>query len=230
MDIAEQAQREGVRDLRQSGLIKVRSGVDDTRRSDLGHERVANEIKQRRGSSVLEGTMATAAVAAKKRIKDFVFEWEGKDKNGKNVRGEMRAGGEAMVSASLRRQGVLVTKVKKRRMSGGKAIKQKDIAIFTRQLVDDDARRRAADPVVRHRRPRQHQPEDDAAAHRHPHRRRDRHQPVGGVPQAPAATSTPCTATWSRPAKPAVSWKRCSIAWPSTRKRRWRSRTRSSRP
>jgi type IV pilus assembly protein PilB len=26
MDIAEQAQREGVRDLRQSGLIKVRNG------------------------------------------------------------------------------------------------------------------------------------------------------------------------------------------------------------
>ena len=77
--------------------------------------------------------MATA-VAAKGRIKDIVFEWEGKDKNGKPVRGEMRAGGEAMVSASLRRQGVMVNKVKKRRMSGGKSIKQKDIAVFTRQL------------------------------------------------------------------------------------------------
>jgi type IV pilus assembly protein PilC len=76
--------------------------------------------------------MATALAA--KRIKDIIFEWEGKDKNGKAVRGEMRAGGEAMVSASLRRQGVMVNKVKKRRMSGGKAIKQKDIAIFTRQL------------------------------------------------------------------------------------------------
>ena len=77
--------------------------------------------------------MATA-LAAKQRIRDLVFEWEGKDKNGKSVRGEMRAGGEAMVSASLRRQGVMVNKVKKRRMSGGKSIKQKDIAIFTRQL------------------------------------------------------------------------------------------------
>ncbi|MDQ2928845.1 MAG: type II secretion system F family protein [Caldimonas sp.] len=77
--------------------------------------------------------MATA-LAAKQRIKELVFEWEGKDKNGKAVRGEMRAGGEAMVSASLRRQGVMVNKVKKRRTSGGKAIKQKDIAIFTRQL------------------------------------------------------------------------------------------------
>jgi type IV pilus assembly protein PilC len=77
--------------------------------------------------------MATAA--AVKDIKDFVFEWEGKDKNGKIVRGEVRSAGEAQVSAQLRRQGVLVTKVKKRRMRGGSSIKQKDIAIFTRQLA-----------------------------------------------------------------------------------------------
>ena len=76
--------------------------------------------------------MATAKSAD---TKDAVFEWEGKDRNGKVVRGEIRAGGEAMVSATLRRQGILVNKVKKRRVSGGKAIKQKDIAIFTRQLA-----------------------------------------------------------------------------------------------
>ncbi len=76
--------------------------------------------------------MATAA--AVKGIKELVFEWEGKDKSGKTVRGEMRAGGEAQVGASLRRQGILINKVKKRRTSGGKAIKQKDIAVFTRQL------------------------------------------------------------------------------------------------
>ena len=77
--------------------------------------------------------MATSALT--KSIKDFVFEWEGKDRNGKVVRGEIRAGGEAMVSATLRRQGILVNKVKKRRTSGGKSIKQKDIAVFTRQLA-----------------------------------------------------------------------------------------------
>jgi len=77
--------------------------------------------------------MATSALT--KSVKDFVFEWEGKDRNGKVVRGEIRAGGEAMVSATLRRQGILVNKVKKRRTSGGKAIKQKDIAVFTRQLA-----------------------------------------------------------------------------------------------
>ncbi len=77
--------------------------------------------------------MATAAAA--KNTREMLFDWEGKDKNGKLVRGEMRAGGEAMLNASLRRQGILVTKVKKRRLSGGKAIKQKDIAVFTRQLA-----------------------------------------------------------------------------------------------
>ena len=76
--------------------------------------------------------MATALAA--KNIKELVFEWEGKDKNGKIVRGEIRSGGEAMVSASLRRQGIMVTRVKKRRTSGGRSIKQKDIAVFTRQL------------------------------------------------------------------------------------------------
>lgn len=75
------------------------------------------------------------ATAAAKGVKDFVYEWEGKDRNGKIVKGELRAGGEAMVSATLRRQGILVNKVKKRRSSGGTAIKQKDIAVFTRQLA-----------------------------------------------------------------------------------------------
>jgi type IV pilus assembly protein PilC len=78
--------------------------------------------------------MATATAAARSP-KEVIFEWEGKDKNGKIVRGEIRAGGESVVSASLRRQGILVNKIKKRRTSGGKAIKQKDIAIFTRQLA-----------------------------------------------------------------------------------------------
>ncbi|MCA0324124.1 MAG: type II secretion system F family protein [Proteobacteria bacterium] len=77
--------------------------------------------------------MATRVAA--KGIKDFVFEWEGKDRNGKVVRGEMRAGGETQVQATLRRQGVLMTKAKKRRTRSGKRIKPRDIAIFTRQLA-----------------------------------------------------------------------------------------------
>jgi type IV pilus assembly protein PilC len=75
------------------------------------------------------------ATAASRDIKEFVFEWEGKDRHGKQVRGETRAAGENQVQASLRRQGVFPTKIKKRRMRGGKSIKPKDIAIFTRQLA-----------------------------------------------------------------------------------------------
>jgi type IV pilus assembly protein PilC len=78
--------------------------------------------------------MATAA-STRSPLKEFIFEWEGKDRNGKQARGEMRAAGSNQVEASLRRQGVLLTKVKKRRMRSGKAIKPKDIAIFTRQLA-----------------------------------------------------------------------------------------------
>jgi len=75
------------------------------------------------------------AAAKKETSKDAVFEWEGKDRNGKQVRGEIRAAGENQVKASLRRQGVIPTKIKKRRMSAGKSIKPKDLAIFTRQLA-----------------------------------------------------------------------------------------------
>jgi type IV pilus assembly protein PilC len=71
----------------------------------------------------------------KSTVKEHVFEWEGKDRNGKQARGEIRAGGENQVQAALRRQGVTPSKIKKRRMSAGKAIKPKDMAIFTRQLA-----------------------------------------------------------------------------------------------
>lgn len=82
--------------------------------------------------NLLQHTMATEKTKAPKEL---VYEWEGKDRNGKQVRGEMRAGGENQVQAALRRQGVMPTKIKKRRTSGGKAIKPKDMAIFTRQLA-----------------------------------------------------------------------------------------------
>jgi type IV pilus assembly protein PilC len=86
-------------------------------------------------ASASSSTTATGSRSSKTSAKEHIFEWEGKDKNGKIVRGEIRAGGEAVVSASLRRQGVLVSKIKKRRLSGGRSVKQRDIAIFTRQLA-----------------------------------------------------------------------------------------------
>jgi type IV pilus assembly protein PilC len=77
--------------------------------------------------------MATAAAA--KGPKEVTFTWEGKDKAGKLIRGEMRAGGEAVVNATLRRQGILVTKVRKQRAGRGGKVRPKDIALFTRQLA-----------------------------------------------------------------------------------------------
>src|SRR5258708_34011004 len=74
--------------------------------------------------------MATAAIA---RGKDINFAWEGKDKSGKVMRGEMRAPGEAMVNATLRRQGIIVTKVKKQRAGRGGSVSDKDVPLFTPQ-------------------------------------------------------------------------------------------------
>ena len=70
-----------------------------------------------------------------KEAKAFMFVWNGVDRQNKPVQGEMRAASEAVVRSTLQRQGIRVLKMKKRRASGGKKIKPKDIALFTRQLA-----------------------------------------------------------------------------------------------
>jgi type IV pilus assembly protein PilC len=78
--------------------------------------------------------MATAA----KAVKEATFLWEGMDKRGKKVKGQMSAGGEAVVNAQLRKQGITVTKVKKQSSlfgGGSKRITDKDVTLFTRQLA-----------------------------------------------------------------------------------------------
>ena len=83
--------------------------------------------------------MATTSVPARRaastQVKEHIFAWEGKDKTGKTVRGEMRAGGETIVNVTLRRQGIMVTKVKKKGYRSGKKIHDKDLTLFTRQLA-----------------------------------------------------------------------------------------------
>lgn len=82
--------------------------------------------------------MATATRTARRPAtgpKELLYTWEGKDKTGKMIRGEMRAAGEKVVQATMRRQGVMVTKVKKQKLSRGSRIGDKDIALFTRQLA-----------------------------------------------------------------------------------------------
>jgi len=80
-------------------------------------------------------TSAPARRAPSAQVKEHIFAWEGKDKTGKTVRGEMRAGGETIVNVTLRRQGIMVTKVKKKVYRSGKKIQDKDLTLFTRQLA-----------------------------------------------------------------------------------------------
>jgi type IV pilus assembly protein PilC len=79
--------------------------------------------------------MATAAAARGAGPKEFNFLWEGRDKGGKVVRGELRSVSEAAVNATLRRQGIVVQKVKKQKYGSGGKVKDKDISLFTRQLA-----------------------------------------------------------------------------------------------
>ena len=79
--------------------------------------------------------MATAAKARTLAVKEYTFQWEGKSRDGKPIRGEMRAASLAVVQTSLRRQGVLDAKVKKARFKVGGKVTEKEISLFTRQLA-----------------------------------------------------------------------------------------------
>lgn len=79
--------------------------------------------------------MATAARSKASTVKESTFLWEGRNKDGKTVRGEMRAASESVVQAVLRRQGISNTKVKKVRFKSGGKVTEKDITLFTRQLA-----------------------------------------------------------------------------------------------
>ena len=79
--------------------------------------------------------MATVTQGRKKDVQDYLYSWVGQDRSGKAVRGEMRANGENVVIAQLRRQGLSFVKVKKQRVGSGRKITEKDITIFTRQLA-----------------------------------------------------------------------------------------------
>jgi type IV pilus assembly protein PilC len=78
--------------------------------------------------------MATATVP-RQTVKEYTYLWTGVDRNQREVRGETRAPSETVVTTSLRRQGIRVTKIKKQTLRGGRSITQKDITFFTRQLA-----------------------------------------------------------------------------------------------
>lgn len=78
-----------------------------------------------------------------KTAKNSAFAWEGVNRRGQNVKGEMSGQNAAMVKAQLRKQGVNPMKVRKVAqplfgLGGGakkKKIKSKDITFFTRQMA-----------------------------------------------------------------------------------------------
>src|SRR5690606_37435660 len=98
LEIEAQARKEGVKNLREAGMVKVKQGLTSLEEV-LGC--TSNE-KRGRGMATSVRKAGSAAIA-----QESVFAWEGRDKTGKVVRGELRAGGEAVVNATLRRQGVV---------------------------------------------------------------------------------------------------------------------------
>tara|TARA_R110002126_G_scaffold97854_2_gene227650 strand:+ start:89 stop:1354 length:1266 start_codon:yes stop_codon:yes gene_type:complete len=81
------------------------------------------------------------SAAAKKKAKEeklYPFKWEGKDRKGTKVTGEIQGSNAALIKTQLRKQGILVTKINKKSSLFGKRqkkIKPLDIAFFTRQLA-----------------------------------------------------------------------------------------------
>jgi type IV pilus assembly protein PilC len=78
--------------------------------------------------------MAQTAVARKS---DIPFNWEGKDRKGKKLKGHQLAKSETALRADLRRQGVVPTRVRKqsRAFKSGGRVNPGDIAVFSRQLA-----------------------------------------------------------------------------------------------
>ena len=78
--------------------------------------------------------MVTANTARTQVQTETLYTWQGKDKNGKAVQGELRALSQSSIAATLRRQGISVGQIKKKQFAKGKKISEKDICFFTRQL------------------------------------------------------------------------------------------------
>lgn len=76
---------------------------------------------------------------ATKTMQPSTFQWEGKDKKGNTLKGEVNSTSAALVKSQLRAQGIAANKVKKKPKSlfggAGKKIKPMDIALFTRQMA-----------------------------------------------------------------------------------------------
>ena len=199
LDIADQAQKEGVQNLRQSGLLKVKAGRDVARGNRGDHQRVTaresppwpprspqRRDTRRQGIHVPAGKASTATTA--------------------KCAARSKAASETVVTTNLRRQGIRIVKIKRQTFRGGGRVNEKDITFFTRQLATMLQGRRAAAAGVRDRRPRPQQRALRAADDGHQGPRRGRFQPGRRRSASIRRSSTHCTATWSTRAKrPACS-------------------------
>jgi type IV pilus assembly protein PilC len=80
--------------------------------------------------------MATAIAQRRDtRVKEYTYLWEGIDRNNRNVRGEIKAASETVVTSNLRRQGIRIKKLQRQTFRGGGRVNEKDITFFTRQLA-----------------------------------------------------------------------------------------------
>ncbi|WP_193073968.1 type II secretion system F family protein [Pseudomonas sp. FME51] len=89
--------------------------------------------------AAVKRTSSVAKSAKKAKVeKIYPFKWEGKDRKGTKISGEIQGTNQALIKAQLRKQGILVTKINKKSTlfsAKAKKIKPLDIAFFTRQLA-----------------------------------------------------------------------------------------------
>ncbi len=77
---------------------------------------------------------------AQKKIEKVAFSWEGKNKEGRVLKGVINAASLDLVKAQLRKQGIVPKKVRKKSAGAfggkkGKPIKSGDISVFSRQMA-----------------------------------------------------------------------------------------------
>ena len=189
IDIADQAQKEGVRDLRQSGLLKVKQGITSLEEIEAVHQRMTHQPDE-----VI--TWPPQPQRSDRDVKEYTSSGKASTATTGRCAARCARRRETVVTTNLRRQGIRVTKVKKQSFRGGGSVSEKDITFFTRQLATmlkaGVPLLQAFDIVARgHSNAALRAPDD---GHQGPGR--GRLEPVAGVPRVPGASSTRCTATW----------------------------------
>ncbi len=153
--------------------------------------------------------MAVSKAQAEKMV---TFTYEGVDRRGSKIKGEMNGRNPNLIKAELRRQGINPTRVKKKPKDlfggAGKRIKPRDIATFSRQLA---TMMKAGVPMV-------------LRSRADPVEEPDLSRPISrAVPRCRSPSpstpsiSTACTSTWCGPANRRACWTTSWTPSPPTR-------------